>query len=96
MARLPRLDVPGYRNISYSAATTGARASSTTRTTSPTWSLREASRKFDCAIHAYVLMTNHAHGHGEEQGLGFGHDAVAGAAVCAIRERRVPAHRHPI
>jgi putative transposase len=23
--------------------------------------LREAARRFDCALHAYVLMTNHVH-----------------------------------
>jgi putative transposase len=62
MARQPRLDLPGIaqnvvqrgndRQICFAADTDYLRYLQ---------ELREASSKHDCAIHAYVLMTNHVH-----------------------------------
>jgi putative transposase len=62
MARQPRLDLPGIaqhvvqrgndRHVCFAADTDYLRYLQ---------ELREASSKHDCAIHAYVLMTNHVH-----------------------------------
>jgi putative transposase len=62
MARQPRLDLPGIaqhvvqrgndRQVCFATDTDYLRYLQ---------ELREASSKHDCAIHAYVLMTNHVH-----------------------------------
>ena len=62
MARLPRLDVPG---IPQHLVQRGNNRSACFFDDQDYFayldSLREGSRKFDCDIHAYVLMTNHVH-----------------------------------
>jgi putative transposase len=62
MARQPRLDLPGIaqhvvqrgndRQVCFAADTDYLRYLQ---------ELREALSKHDCAVHAYVLMTNHVH-----------------------------------
>jgi REP element-mobilizing transposase RayT len=61
MARQPRIDLAGFRNISFSAPTIARRASLRTRPTSvPPW-LDEAAQYYGGSIHAYVLVNNHVH-----------------------------------
>lgn len=58
--------------------------------------LRESAIRYDCAVHAYVLMTNHVHLLVTPSSAGavsrVADDAVAGSAVCGLHQRALPAH----
>ena len=62
MARLPRIDIPGVtRHIVQRGNDRQACFADETDFRRYLLELYEASRKHDCAVHAYVLMTNHVH-----------------------------------
>lgn len=62
MARQPRLDLPGIpQHVVQRGNDRQACFATQTDYLRYLQELREASRKHDCAIHAYVLMTNHVH-----------------------------------
>lgn len=62
MARQPRLDLPGIpQHVVQRGNDRHACFASETDYLHYLQKLREASIKHDCAIHAYVLMTNHVH-----------------------------------
>ena len=62
MARQPRLDLPGIpRHVVQRGNDRQACFAAETDYLRYLQELREASSKHDCAIHAYVLMTNHVH-----------------------------------
>jgi len=62
MARLPRLDLPGIpQHVVQRGNDRQACFAATADYLRYLQELREASAKHDCAVHAYVLMTNHVH-----------------------------------
>ncbi len=62
MARLPRLDLPGIpQHLVQRGNDRQPCFADTTDYLRYRWELREAALKHGCAVHAYVLMTNHVH-----------------------------------